>query len=141
MEFTAISEAVGRPDGAYRGASALINSSLPLPSTGTRLLSTSDVRPLVTVAQSVEIQTWAFRQLGLGLAWNSSNQWIDARFADIPLPTVGKVMTGGMEPDWLGSTPPALAITRNQEVEVQLLTLFRAGSLQPVAVMEASSSV
>jgi ornithine cyclodeaminase/alanine dehydrogenase-like protein (mu-crystallin family) len=97
-----------------------------------------DVRPLVTVAQSVEIQTWAFRQLGLGLAWNSSNKWIDARFADIPLPTVGKVMTGGIEPDWLGIKFAGARNDSQRRVEVQLLTLFRAGSLQPVAVMEAS---
>jgi alanine dehydrogenase len=102
-------------------------------------LSMRDVKSLLTMADCIPIQEEVFRRNGEGTAWNGPNAWV---FADPQLmthPGTGKMMCGGVEPDWWGmkllGTREGGPDDRNR---MQLLALFRAETLLPVAVMEAN---
>ena len=102
-------------------------------------LSMRQVKALLTMADCIGIQEEVFRQNGEGRAWNGPNAWV---FADPELmthPGTGKMMCGGIEPDWWGmkllGTRDGGPDDRNR---MQLLALFKAETLLPVAVMEAN---
>lgn len=102
-------------------------------------LSMRDVKALLTMADCVPIQEEVFAQNGRGEAWNGPNAWVYANPAVMTHPGTGKMMCGGIEPDWWGMK---LLGTRDGGADdrdrMQLLALFRAETLLPVAVIEAN---
>ena len=102
-------------------------------------LSMRDVKSLLTMADCIPIQEDVFRRNGEGTAWNGPNAWVYANPALMTHPGTGKMMCGGVEPDWWGmkllGQRDGGPDDRNR---MQLLALFRAETLLPVAVMEAN---
>lgn len=102
-------------------------------------LSMRDVKSLLTMADCIPIQEEVFRQNGEGTAWNGPNAWVFANPEVMTHPGTGKMMCGGVEPDWWGmkllGTRDGGPDDRNR---MQLLALFKAETLLPVAVMEAN---
>jgi alanine dehydrogenase len=102
-------------------------------------LSMRHVKSLLTMEDCIGIQEEVFRQNGEGRAWNGPNAWVFANPAVMTYPGTGKMMCGGIEPDWWGmkllGTREGGPDDRNR---MQLLALFRAETLLPVAVMEAN---
>ncbi len=102
-------------------------------------LSMRDVKELLTMEDCVPIQEEVFRQNGDGTAWNGENAWIYPDSDLMTYPGTGKMMSGGIEPDWWGMK---LLGTREGDPDarhrMQILALFRAETLLPVALMEAN---
>jgi alanine dehydrogenase len=102
-------------------------------------LSMRDVKSLLTMADCIPLQEEVFRQNGLGEAWNGPNAWVFADPDVMTHPGTGKMMCGGIEPEWWGmkllGTREGGPDDRNR---MQLLALFRAETLLPVAIMEAN---
>jgi len=102
-------------------------------------LSMRQVKELLTMEDCISIQEDVFRRNGEGTAWNGPNAWIFPNPEVMTHPGTGKMMCGGLEPDWWGmkllGTREGGPDDRNR---MQLLALFRAETLLPVAVMEAN---
>lgn len=105
----------------------------------TLLLSMRDVKALLTMEDCVRIQEEVFRQNGEGTAWNGDNAWINPNARVMTYPGTGKMMSGGIEPDWWGMK---LLGTREGDPDargrMQVLALFKAETLLPLALMEAN---
>lgn len=105
----------------------------------TLVLSMRDVKELLTMDDCVPIQEDVFRQNGEGTAWNGENAWIHPDASVMTYPGTGKMMSGAIEPDWWGMK---LLGTREGDPDarnrMQVLNLFRAETLLPVAIMEAN---
>lgn len=104
----------------------------------TIVLSMRQVKELLTMDDCIPIQEEVFAKNGRGEAWNGENAWIYPN-PQMTFPGTGKMMSGGIEPDWWGmkllGTRAGDPDDRNR---MQLLALFRAETLLPVAVMEAN---
>jgi alanine dehydrogenase len=102
-------------------------------------LSMRQVKELLTMDDCISIQEEVFRQNGEGTAWNGPNAWIFPNAEVMTHPGTGKMMCGGIEPEWWGmkllGTREGGPDDRNR---MQLLALFKAETLLPVAVMEAN---
>jgi alanine dehydrogenase len=105
----------------------------------TLTLSMRDVKDLLTMEDCVRIQEHVFAENGHGRAWNGENTWIHPEDQPMTYPGTGKMMCGGIEPDWWGMK---LLGTRDGDPDgrnrMQVLLLFRAETLLPVAVIEAN---
>lgn len=105
----------------------------------TLTLSMRDLKDLLTMEDCVRIQEQVFRQNGEGTAWNGENAWVYPDPTVMTHPGTGKMMSGGIEPDWWGMK---LLGTREGDPDargrMQVLALFKAETLLPVAVMEAN---
>ena len=105
----------------------------------TLTLSMRDVKELLTMDDCVGIQEHVFAENGHGRAWNGENTWIHPQDYPMTHPGTGKMMCGGIEPDWWGMK---LLGTRDGDPDgrnrMQVLLLFRAETLLPVAVIEAN---
>lgn len=87
----------------------------------------------------IAIQERVFGENGHGRAWNGPNAWIHPEDQQMTYPGTGKMMCGGIEPDWWGMK---LLGTRDGDPDgrnrMQVLVLFGAETLLPVAVIEAN---
>ncbi|MGE3619136.1 MAG: ornithine cyclodeaminase family protein [Acidimicrobiia bacterium] len=103
------------------------------------VLSMRDVKELLDMGECIAIQEDVFARNGAGTAWNGENAWI---FPDAELmryPSTGKMMSGAIEPDWWGMK--LLGVGEggpDDRARMQVLCLFRAETLTPVAVVEAN---
>lgn len=105
----------------------------------TLTLSMRDVKELLTMEDCVRVQEHVFAENGHGRAWNGANSWIHPEDQPMTYPGTGKMMCGGIEPDWWGMK---LLGTREGDPDgrnrMQVLLLFRAETLLPVAMIEAN---
>lgn len=105
----------------------------------TRIISSRDVKKLLTMDECIPVQHEVFRQNGDGQAWNGENAWIHPDDSAVAFPLTGKLMSGGIEPSWRGmkllSSRKGDPDTRSR---MQILALFRAEDLLPVAMVESN---
>jgi alanine dehydrogenase len=105
----------------------------------TLTLSMRDVKELLSMEDSLRIQEHVFAENGHGRAWNGGNTWIHPEDQPMTYPGTGKMMCGGIEPDWWGMK---LLGTRDGDPDgrnrMQVLLLFKAETLLPVAMIEAN---
>lgn len=87
----------------------------------------------------ISVQEEVFRKNGEGLAWNGENAWINKDETSVKHPLTGKMMSGGIEPEWRGMKLLSSRKGNPQErSRMQLMALFDATNLLPVAMMEAN---
>lgn len=103
------------------------------------ILSMRDVKDLLEMGRCIELQEEVFAQNGAGTAWNGENAWIYPDPEVMRHPGTGKMMAGAIEPDWWGMK--VLGVGEgdpDNRARMQVLCLFRAETLTPVAVLEAN---
>lgn len=100
----------------------------------TLILSRRDVKTLLPMKDSVAVQEEVFAQNGQGKAWMGPSVYTN--YPD-PRPTtypyLGRLMAGGIEPDWRGTKQISYSDTHR----IQVVSLFRAHDVLPVAMVEA----
>ena len=102
------------------------------------ILSDQDVRQLLTMEACVAIQEKVFALNAQGRAWNGENAWVNPNPEKQTLPAQGKVLTGGIEPDWWGVKNGFYGTDDpDGQRRVQTLIIFRSQTLCPVAVMDS----
>ena len=102
------------------------------------VLSDRDVRRLLTMEDCVPIQEQVFALNAQGKAWNGENAWVNPNPHQQTLPAQGKVLTGGIEPNWWGVKNGFYGTQDpNGHRRVQTLLIFRSQNLCPVAVMDS----
>lgn len=105
----------------------------------TRVLSTRDVKQLLSMADCIRVQEDVFRLNGLGKATNAENAWSYADAATMAFPATGKMMSGRIEPDWWGMKVYGAREGRPDErARMQVLLIFRSETLLPAALLEAN---
>ena len=105
----------------------------------TRVLSTRDVKQLLTMADCIVVQEDVFRANAHGKATNAENAWSYADARSMAFPATGKMMSGRIEPDWWGMKVYGAREGRPDErARMQVLLVFRADTLLPAALLEAN---
>lgn len=105
----------------------------------TRILSTRDVKQLLTMEDCLTVQEQVFAQNARGIALNYENAWSYADPETMRYPATGKMMSGRIEPDWWGmKVYGAREGAADDRARMQILSIFDSETLLPVALLEAN---
>jgi alanine dehydrogenase len=106
-------------------------------SQGSLILSGKDVRAVLTMEDDVVTQEEVFALNARGKAWCGDTAWVHPDSKTQTYPAEGKMMTGGIEPDWWGVKNIFYGeYDPEGRRRVSVLTIFDTKTLCPVAVME-----
>jgi alanine dehydrogenase len=105
----------------------------------TIVLSTRDIKSLLSMQECISVQESVFALNADGKALNYENAWSYADTATMAYPATGKMMSGRIEPDWWGmKVYGAREGSSDQRARMQVLLLFNSATLLPVALLEAN---
>jgi len=105
----------------------------------TLILSGREVRSLLSMADGIATQESVFALNAQGKAWNGENAWVQPDSKVQAYPAQGKMMTGGIEPDWWGVKNLFYGeYDPEGRRRVQILSIFDTKTLCPVAIMECN---
>ena len=101
------------------------------------VISGKDIRKLLTMEDDVVTQEKLFSLNAQGKAWCGETAWIQPDSKVQTYPAEGKMMTGGIEPDWWGVKNIFYGeYDPDGRRRIAILTIFDAKTLCPVAIME-----
>jgi alanine dehydrogenase len=105
----------------------------------TRVLSTRDVKQLLTMEDCLAVQEQVFAQNARGVALNYENAWSYADPETMRFPATGKMMSGRIEPNrWGMKVYGAREGAADDRARMQILSIFDSETLLPVALLEAN---
>ena len=106
-------------------------------SDGTLILSARDVKSLLTMEDCIATQEEVFALHAQGKTWSGRNAWIHPDGKIQTYPAQGKMMTGGIEPDWWGAKKAFYGeYDPAGRRRVQILEIFETTTLRPVSIMD-----
>lgn len=104
----------------------------------TKIISRNEVKKLLSIADCISVQEEAFVQSANNLAWNGPSSGIDEK-ATMAYPMLIRIIFGGIEPNWWGVKMASYGSGGPKDrSRVQIMALFKAQDLCPVALIEWS---